>query len=164
MFRGYYGSDGSTWTSIGTITAPAMPQTLRVGLAAWNYNAVAFDAQFDQFTAALGAVDSFDTPHNYTTDGTAGTIWDGVQGTGYALGINTVMNPGTLTIELPGGQPYILSNVAGLDLADGRTAFILQHGTPAPPAGLSLASVYLAAGPWTLGGTIFGGKSVSSSG
>ena len=47
-FTGYYGSDGMTWTEIGSFEAD-YGDTLRVGPSAWNASNTPFTAQFDNF-------------------------------------------------------------------------------------------------------------------
>jgi hypothetical protein len=56
MFTGYYSTDGSTWTSIGTATVPSAAATQDVGLFATSHNtSMVGQAEFDHFTIASSA-------------------------------------------------------------------------------------------------------------
>jgi len=54
-FTGFFGSDGVIWEEIGAFDRDYGP-TLRVGLSAWNFNPVAFDAVFDNFSIDLSDI------------------------------------------------------------------------------------------------------------
>ena len=169
-YTGYYSTDGTNWTTVGTANVPAQAATQDAGIFVTSHSAGSpGQVVFNGLTVSDGATPPPAGPTSYEAESAANTIAGGARVASCAAcsggqKVGFVGNGGTLTftgVAAPTAGDYDVT-IYYLNGPPGRDATVSVNGGPAqtlsftPTAdfntvGTMMVSLHLAAGPNTVG-------------